>query len=113
MGRRAQRVNLEEKLEIGEMALAGKTNPEIAKAMGRSVHKIRKWRRRFIKHGRSGLAVKMGRPAGSVLGSYPAELRDVILQMINAHPGWGSKTILMGFMQSHKLSTIVVIFGIV
>ncbi len=99
MGRRARRVSFEEKLEIGDMALAGKTDPQIAKAMDRSVHTIRKWRRRFVKNGKLGLTVKMGRPASGVLGSYPEELQDAILQMRKAHPGWGPKTILMELQQ--------------
>lgn len=99
MGRRAQRVSYEEKLEISEMALAGKSDPQVAKAMDRSVHTIRKWRRQFAKYGKTGLTIKMGRPASGVLGSYPEELRTAILQMRNAHPGWGPKTILMEFQQ--------------
>lgn len=75
MGRRAQRVSYEDKLEISEMALASKSDPQIAKAMDRSVHTIRKWRRQFVKYGKTGLTIKMGRPASGVLGSYPEELR--------------------------------------
>ena len=99
MGRRAQRVSYEEKLEICELALAGKTDPEIAIALGRSVHTVRKWRRRFIKHGKSGLRTTMGRPAKGILSSYPKELRDAIVQMRTSHPGWGPKTILMELQQ--------------
>lgn len=99
MGRRGQRVSFEEKLEISEKSLAGASDPQIAEAMSRSVHTIRKWRRRFVEHGRSGLKTRMGRPVSGMLGSYPEELRDVILQLRKAHPGWGPKTLLMELQQ--------------
>jgi len=99
MGRRGQRVSFEEKLEISKKALGGETDPQIAKAMGQSVHTIRKWRRQFVKHGKSGLKTEMGRPASGVLGSYPKELRDVISQMRKTHPGWGPKTLLVELQQ--------------
>ena len=99
MGRRAQPVSYEEKLEISEMALAGKKDPEIAKALDRSVRTIRKWRRRFVKYGKTGLTVRIGRPANGVLGSYPEELRDTIFQMRKAYPGWGPQTILVELQQ--------------
>ena len=99
MARRGSRVRLAEKLAIREKALAGKSDPETAKELERSVPTIRKWRRRFTKNGRSGLESKMGRPASGILGSYRQELKEAILELRKAHPGWGPKTILMELRQ--------------
>lgn len=99
MGRKGHPVSFEEKLEISEKALAGESDPQIAKALGCSVHTIRKWRRRFIKYGKAGLHTELGRPAKGVLSSYEKDLRDRILQMRKARPGWGAKMLLMELQQ--------------
>jgi transposase-like protein len=99
MARRGSRVSLAEKLEISEKTLAGKSDPEIAKELERSVHTVRKWRRQFTQHGRSGLESRMGRPVSGILGSYRKDLREAILKMRKAHPGWGPKTLLMELRQ--------------
>ncbi len=36
----------------------------------------------------------MGRPATGALGTHSSALREAILQMGQAHPGWGSDTLL-------------------
>ncbi len=99
MGRKGQLVSFEEKLEISERALAGENDFQIGKAMERSNHTIRKWRRRFIKYGKSGFVTKRGRPVSGVLSSYDEKLREAILEMRKAHPGWGPKTLLMELQQ--------------
>lgn len=99
MARRGSRVRLAEKLVISEKALAGKSDAEIAQELERSVHTIRKWRRRFTQQGRAGLESRMGRPVSGILGSYRSELREALLERRKAHPGWGPKTILMELRQ--------------
>jgi len=93
MARQGQRTTLDERIEIGERSDAGQTDPEISAAMGRSVWTVRKWRRRHQREGRPGLASRVGRPHTSALGSFSPELREVIRQMRQAHPGWGPQTI--------------------
>ena len=53
---------LKERIEIGERW------DEIAKALGCSVWVVRKWRRKYEREGRSGLASRMGRPSTGALG---------------------------------------------
>jgi len=55
MSKRGKPLSLAKKLEYSEKTLAEKSDPEIAQTLERSVHTIRKYRRRFTKHGRSGL----------------------------------------------------------
>ena len=59
---------LKERIEIGERWKAGQTDPEIAQALGCSVWVVRKWRRKYEREGRSGLASRMGRPSTGALG---------------------------------------------
>jgi len=87
------RTTLEERIQIVALAEAGLTDPQIAKQIGWSIHTVRKWRRRGQREGRSGLATKMGRPRRGALSSYPAEIRDRLVSMRKAHPGWGPKTL--------------------
>lgn len=55
MIRRGQTTTLQERLEIGERAAAGQSDPEIAAGLGCSVWTVRKWRRRGQHQGRIGL----------------------------------------------------------
>jgi transposase len=84
---------LEERIEIGERWEAGQTDPEIAKAMDRSVGVVRKWRRKYQREGRAGLASHMGRPPTGALGSFPEPVRKAIREMREENPGWGPDTI--------------------
>jgi transposase len=93
MGQKGQTTTLAERIEIGERWEAGKTDPEIAEAMGRSVWVVRKWRRRYERENRLGLASYMGRPPTGALGQYPKRVREVIREMREANPGWGPDTI--------------------
>ena len=93
MAQQGQRTTLEERVEIGECSKAEQTDPEIAAAMGLSVWTVRKWRRKYQREGRSGLASRMGRPATGALGQYPLELREAVRQMRKENPGWGPLTI--------------------
>jgi len=62
MIRRGQTTTFQERLEIGERAAAGQSDPAIAAALGCSVWTVRKWRRRGQHQGRTGLSSHMGRP---------------------------------------------------
>ena len=84
-----------ERIEIGRRWEAGQSDREIALALHRPLATVRKWRRRNQHEGRPGLSSQMGRPAKGALGQFPAEIADKILHMREAHPGWGSVTILV------------------
>ncbi len=94
MIRRGQRTTFQERLDVTERAAAGQSDPGIAADLGCSVWTVRKWRRRGQQQGRTGLASHMGRPATGALGTHPSALREAILQMRRAHPGWGPDTLL-------------------
>ena len=94
MTQRGQRTTFNERIEIGERCQAGQTDPAIAQAMSISVWTVRKWRRKYQRDGRSGLASRMGRPATGALGQFPLELRDRVHEMRDRHPGWGPVTLL-------------------
>ena len=94
MNRRGQTTSFQERLEINERAQAGQSDPEIATVLGCSVWTVRKWRRIGQRHGRSGLTSQMGRPPTGPLSTFPSALRDAILQLRRAHPGWGPDTLL-------------------
>jgi hypothetical protein len=93
MVQRGQQTTLAERIEIGERWEAGQTDPEIAQAIGRSCWTVRKWRRKYQREGRPGLATHLGRPASGALGQYPAQIRDTIRQMREGNSGWGPTTI--------------------
>lgn len=93
MVQRGRWTTLEERIEIGERWKAKQTDREIAAAIVRPYWTVRKWRRKFEREGRSGLASRMGRPATGALGQFPAIVRDTIRQMREANPGWGATTI--------------------
>ena len=93
MVQRGRATTLEERIEIGERWQAGETDPEIARALGRSVWTVRKWRRKYQRKGRSGLISCLGRPAVGALGTFPLEVRGAVLEMRDDHPGWGPLTI--------------------
>ncbi len=86
MNRRGQTTSFQERLEISD--------PEIATLLGCSVWTVRKWRRIGQRHGRDGLTSKMARPASGPMSTFPSALRDAILQLRRAHPGWGPDTLL-------------------
>jgi hypothetical protein len=94
MVQRGQQTTLEERIEIGERWKVGQTDPEIALAVGRSYWTVRKWRRKYQREGRQGLASHMGRPTGGALSHYPTDMRETIHQMREENPGWGPLSIL-------------------
>ena len=93
MAPKGRTTSLAERIEIGEQWEAGHKDPEIAAAMGLRVSTVRKWRRKYKKKGRVGLASRMGRPPTGALGQFPLEIRDIIREMRKKHSGWGPLTI--------------------
>jgi transposase InsO family protein len=83
-----------ERVTILERASAGETDAMIAASLGCSIWTVRKWRRRGQHYGHAGLIPRRGRPATEPLGSVPQPLREAILTLRRAHPGWGATTIL-------------------
>jgi transposase InsO family protein len=99
MARRPRPTTYQERVAITERASAGESDTTIAAALACSIWTVRKWRRIGKKQGRLGLSPRMGRPPAGPLSSLPAELRDTILQLRTAHPGWGPTTILAELRQ--------------
>jgi hypothetical protein len=93
MVQRGRKTTFEERIEIGERWEARQTDPEIAAVMGRPVWTVRKWRRKYQRDGRSGLASRMGRPPTGALGQFPLKVRDEVREMRGSHSGWGPLTI--------------------
>jgi transposase-like protein len=93
MGQRGQRTSLDERIEIGERWESGQTDSQIAIAIGRPLPTVRKWRRKYQREGRSGLASRMGRPPAGALGQFPIEMQDAVREMRKRQPGWGPVTI--------------------
>ncbi len=94
MLRHGQTTTFQERLDIGERAAAGQSDPQIAAALGCSVWTVRKWRRHWQHQGRSGLNSHMGRPTTGPLSTFPTGMRDAILHLRRTHPGWGPNTLL-------------------
>lgn len=101
-----KRTSLAERIEIGERSEQGEKDPEIARAMGLSVAVVRKWRRRWQREGRLGLASPMGRPASGPLGAYPEALKERVRQMRCENPGWGAETIRQELATTTEFSQI-------
>jgi transposase len=89
----ARRTSLEERVRMVEWAEAGMSDRQIAERLGCSKETVRKWRRRGLKAGRSGLASQMGRPRRGALSTYPVEIGTALHQWRQAHPGWGPQTL--------------------
>ena len=94
MLRRGQTTTFPEWLDISERAATGQSNSAIAAALGCSVWTVRKWRRRGQHQGRTGLSSQMGRPPTGPLSTLPTGMREAIVQMRLAHPGWEPTTLL-------------------
>jgi hypothetical protein len=89
---------------IGERWQTGQSDREIALALERPLPTIRKGRRRYQQEGREGLTSLMGRPVRGALGQFPSEIADAVLQLRQAHPGWGPLTILTELKQDARFS---------
>ncbi len=93
MSQKGQTTTLEERVTIVERAAAGQSSREISDALERPLATVRKWRQRYQREGRAGLASQMGRPANGALASASAEMRDALLALRETHPGWGPQTL--------------------
>ena len=95
---------LEERLAIVERWKAGESDREIATSLGISRWTVRKWRRRYQREGRGGLASSMGRPKTGALGSFPESIRQAIDSMRKAHRGWGPLTLLTELQRDSRFA---------
>lgn len=95
---------LDERLAIVERWEAGRSDREIAAALGCSRWTARKWRRRYQREGRGGLASSMGRPKVGALGNFQKPIRQAIDAMRKAHPGWGPLTLLTELQQDSRFT---------
>jgi hypothetical protein len=93
MARSYRSTTLQQRREIDDRAHRGETDRQIGAALQLSRETVRKWRRRAHQHGRTALAPRLGRPATGVLGHFPPEIGQVIRELRQAHPGWGSVTL--------------------
>jgi transposase-like protein len=93
MIQRGRKTSLEERIEIGEQWESGQTDPQVATAIGRPLPTVRKWRRKYQREGRSGLASRIGRPPTGALGQFPLEIQDAVREMRERQSGWGPLTI--------------------
>lgn len=84
---------LAQREEIGKRWENKETDPQIARIMGLSVESVRKWRRKYARHGRSGLVSRRGRPISGALGQYSQAVRDTLKEMREKQPGWGAQTL--------------------
>lgn len=94
---------LQQRIEIGERAERGERDPQIARALGLCAATVRKWRRRALRQGRSGLTSVMGRPARGALSHFPPIVGQVLCELRHAHPGWGPKTLRMECARDPRL----------
>lgn len=97
-----------ERLDMVAYTTAGAGDAAVAEQLGWSRWTVRKWRRRSQRHGSAALVRRMGRPQVGAAGSFPQTLRDEMLRMRTANPGWGPKTILVELQKDpcfarHKL----------
>jgi transposase InsO family protein len=95
MARYSRATTLEQRVEIGERADRGQNDPTIATELGLSVWVVRKWRRKWQHDGRGSLASPMGHPATGRLSQIPTDVREALLKMRQAHPGWGPQTLCL------------------
>lgn len=93
MTQKGRPTSFAERIEIGERWAAGQTDRQIVHETGRPLATVRKWRRCFQMHGRSGLSRPLGRPASGPLGQFPKDVVAEIARLRKAHPGWGPLTI--------------------
>lgn len=84
---------LAQREEIGKRWENKETDRQIARLMGMSIATVRKWRRKYARFGRSGLATRRGRPASGALGQFSQALRDALKEMHKKQPGWGAQTL--------------------
>lgn len=102
MSIKGQVTSYAERVEIGERWAGGQSDREIALVLQRPIPTVRKWRRRYQQEGREGLSSLMGRPVRGALGQFPSEIAEEVLQLRQAHPGWGPLTIVAELKQDAR-----------
>lgn len=102
MSHKGQTTTLEERVTIAERVDAGQSSREIAEELERPLATVRKWRQRYLREGRVGLFSQMGRPAAGALATASAEMKDVILELREAHPGWGAQTLRLEITKDER-----------
>lgn len=85
--------NLRERVIIQDLTRAGLSDRQISQQVGRSIHTVRKWRRKVKCQGKAGLMSKMGRPARGALSTFSEEIVATLRRWRDGHPGWGAKTL--------------------
>jgi transposase InsO family protein/transposase-like protein len=95
MQHQGQTTTFQQRLEMADLSAAGYTDLHIARSIGCSISTVRKWRRLFEKKGRIGLSPHLGRPPTGIFSKASAELKQTIIQLRKAHPGWGPTTLLV------------------
>jgi transposase len=104
MNNKGQTTTLEERVTIAERVDAGQSSGEIAAELERPLPTIRKWRQRYLREGRAGLTSRMGRPAAGALATAAAEMKDAILELREAHPGWGAQTLWLEIAKDERFA---------
>jgi transposase len=104
MSYKGQTTTLEERVMIAERVDAGQSSGEIAEELERPLATVRKWRQRYLREGRAGLSSQMGRPAAGALATAPAEMKDTILELREAHPGWGAQTLRLEIAKDERFA---------
>lgn len=84
---------LAEREKIVKLWESKKSDSEISQALKLSIATVRKWRRKYQKQGRAGLASHMGRPATGALGQFSFEIRQALKELRQKHAGWGPQTL--------------------
>ena len=85
--------SLQDRLAIQARTADGQSAPQIAAALGWSVHTVRKWRRIARRGG--ALSPRIGRAPTGPLSTYPPALVALLRRLRGAHPGWGPSTLLL------------------
>ena len=98
----SKHTTLDERMKMITLAQQGLSNQRIAQQMRLSVYTVRKWRRRYRKHGEQGLYSQMGRPKRGVLSTFPPNMRETLRALRHAHPGWGPISLLAFLRQDPR-----------
>lgn len=94
-----------ERERIYQGRLQGKTLPEIAAELQRSVHAVRKWWRRMRDEGLQGLRTrKPGPPARGILSHFDPRVVQRAASLKRTHRRWGADRVLTAMGQEPELS---------
>jgi len=85
---------VEERKQMVALAQQGWSTRQIAQHLGYAPSTVRKWRRRYREQGEQGLFSRMGRPKKGPLSTFSPALRQTLLALRRAQPGWGPRSLL-------------------